>query len=81
MSAGAFGGTQAAAISNALAVPPVSFTIDGSGRGRVRPDEFGAAIDRLMEGGDLILLEQSRFERRDTSATDCVAIRPDQGTS
>ena len=73
ISAGAFGGTHAplAALINALAVlpagAPVAVTIDERWMGRSDPDGFGAAIERLVERGDLVLMERERFQHRVTT--------------
>ncbi len=73
VSAGAFGGTHAgpAALTSALALllpgAPVSFTINERWLDESDPDGFGAAIERLTSGGDLVVLERSRFRHRLTT--------------
>jgi predicted TPR repeat methyltransferase len=73
ISAGAFGGTHAppAALINALSVlpagAPVAITIDERWMDRSDPDGFGATVERLVERGDLVLLEQKRFQHRITT--------------
>jgi predicted TPR repeat methyltransferase len=70
ISAGAFGGTHAppAALINALAVlpvgAPVAITIDERWMDRSKPDGFGAAVERLVTRGDLVMMEQKRFQHR-----------------
>ena len=73
ISAGAFGGTHAppAALVNALsALPagaPVAITLDERWMDRADPDGFGATIERLMERGDLVPMERTRFQHRITT--------------
>lgn len=73
ISAGAFGGTHAppAALINALSVlpvgAPVAITIDERWMDRSDPDGFGAAIERLVERGELVLMERQRFQHRITT--------------
>ncbi|MEU2622375.1 class I SAM-dependent methyltransferase [Streptomyces sp. NPDC007157] len=73
VSAGAFGGTHATprALVNALAVlppgAPVAFTIDERWMDEADQDGFGAAVERLVAGGDLVLLERTRFQHRVTT--------------
>jgi hypothetical protein len=73
VSAGAFGGTHATpqALKNALAVlppgAPVAFTIDERWMDESDPDGFGATVERLVAGGDLAVLERTRFQHRVTT--------------
>jgi hypothetical protein len=73
ISAGAFGGTHAppSALINALSIlpigAPVAVTIDERWMDSSDPDGFGAAVDRLVERGDLILMERTRFQHRVTT--------------
>ena len=73
VSAGAFGGTHATpqALRNALAAlppgAPVAFTIDERWMDASDPDGFGAAVERLVAGGDLAVLERTRFRHRVTT--------------
>ena len=73
ISAGAFGGTHAppSALINALSVlpagAPVAITIDQRWMDPADPDGFGAAIGQLVERGDLVLMEQERFQHRITT--------------
>ena len=73
VSAGAFGGTHAppAALITALSVlpagAPMAVTIDERWLDRADPAGFGAAIEQLEEGGDLLLLERQRFQHRVTT--------------
>ena len=73
VSAGAFGGTHATpqALRNALAAlppgAPVAFTIDERWMDASDPDGFGAAVERLVAGGDLAVLERTRFQHRVTT--------------
>ena len=73
VSAGAFGGTHATpqALKSALAVLPygalVAFTIDERWMDESDPDGFGATVERLVAGGDLAVLERTRFQHRVTT--------------
>ncbi|WP_210588337.1 class I SAM-dependent methyltransferase [Streptomyces sp. GESEQ-35] len=73
VSAGAFGGTHATpqALENALAVlspgAPVAFTIDERWMDESDPDGFGAAVERLVAGGGLAVMERTRFQHRVTT--------------
>jgi SAM-dependent methyltransferase len=73
ISAGAFGGTHAppAALVNALSVlpagAPVAVTIDERWMDRADPDGFGAAVELLVERGELVLSERERFRHRVTT--------------
>jgi SAM-dependent methyltransferase len=73
VSAGAFGGTHAppAALVNALAVlppgAPVVLTIDERWMDASEPDGFGVEIERLVDHGDLELVERTRFRHRITT--------------
>jgi hypothetical protein len=73
VSAGAFGGTHATpqALKNALAVlppgAPVAFTIDERWMDESDPDGFGATVEQLVAGGDLAVLERTRFQHRVTT--------------
>ncbi|MFE2066795.1 methyltransferase domain-containing protein [Streptomyces sp. NPDC059467] len=73
VSAGAFGGTHATprALENALKVlspgAPVAFTIDERWMDASDPDGFGAAVERLVAGGGLTVLERTRFQHRVTT--------------
>lgn len=73
VSAGAFGGTHATprALHNALALlppgAPVAFTIDERWMDESDPDGFGAAVERLVAGGGLVVLERTRFQHRVTT--------------
>ena len=73
VSAGAFGGTHATpqALDNALAVlppgAPVAFTIDERWMDASDPDGFGAAVERLVAGGRLVVRERTRFRHRVTT--------------
>jgi hypothetical protein len=73
ISAGAFGGTHVppAALINALSVlpvgAPVAITIHEQWMDPSDPDGFGAAIDRLVACGELVLLERERFQHRITT--------------
>jgi SAM-dependent methyltransferase len=73
VSAGAFGGTHATprALRNALSVlrpgAPVAFTIDERWMDESDPDGFGAAVEQLVAGGRLTVLERTRFQHRVTT--------------
>ena len=73
VSAGAFGGTHAppAALINALALlppgAPVALTIDEQWMDASDPDGFGFAVQRLMDQGDLEVVERTRFRHRITT--------------
>lgn len=73
ISAGAFGGAHATpqALENALAIlppgAPVVFTIHEQWMDESEPDGFGAAVERLIAGGDLVLWERTRFQHRLTT--------------
>jgi hypothetical protein len=73
VSAGAFGGSHAppAALTNALAVlaagAPVALTIDERWMDASDPDGFGFEIRRLVEEGDLKVMERTRFRHRITT--------------
>jgi SAM-dependent methyltransferase len=73
ISAGAFGGTHAMpeALNSALSVlppgAPVSVTIDERWMDESDPNGFGATIGRLAAGGDLVVMERSRFQHRVTT--------------
>jgi hypothetical protein len=73
ISAGAFGGTHAppAALINTLSVlpagAPVAVTIDERWMDRSDPDGFGAVVERLVECGELVLMERERFQHRVTT--------------
>ncbi|MFJ1749345.1 hypothetical protein ACIOJD_24335 [Streptomyces sp. NPDC088116] len=73
VSAGAFGGTHATpkALDNALAVlppgAPVAFTIDERWMDESDPDGFGAAVERLVADGELVVMERTRFQHRVTT--------------
>jgi hypothetical protein len=73
ISAGAFGGTHAppSALVNALSLlpagAPVAVTIDERWMDRSDPDGFGAAVERLVERGDLVVVERKRFQHRVTT--------------
>jgi SAM-dependent methyltransferase len=73
VSAGAFGGTHAppAALVNALAIlpsgAPVAFTIDERWIEDSGPDGFGLAVERLVDEGDLKVIERTRFRHRITT--------------
>ena len=73
ISAGAFGGTHAppSALVNALSLlpvgAPVAVTLDERWMDRSDPDGFGATVERLVEGGDLVPLERERFQHRVTT--------------
>ncbi|WP_234336938.1 class I SAM-dependent methyltransferase [Streptomyces xylophagus] len=74
VSAGAFGGTHATprALENALALlppgAPVAFTIDERWMDVSDPEGFGAAVERLVTDGDLVVLERTRFQHRVTTS-------------
>jgi predicted TPR repeat methyltransferase len=73
ISAGAFGGTHAppAALITALSVlragAPVAVTIDERWMDSSDPGGFGAAVERLVDHGDLVLKERKRFQHRITT--------------
>jgi SAM-dependent methyltransferase len=73
VSAGAFGGTHAppAALINALALlppgAPVALTIDERWMDVSDPDGFGFAVQRLLNQGDLEVVERTRFRHRVTT--------------
>jgi SAM-dependent methyltransferase len=73
VSAGAFGGTHAppAALANALAVlppgAPVALTIDERWMDASDPHGFGFEVKRLVDEGDLRLVERTRFRHRITT--------------
>lgn len=73
VSAGAFGGTHAppSALVNALALlppgAPVALTIDERWMDASDPDGFGFAVQRLMDQGDLEVVERTRFRHRITT--------------
>jgi SAM-dependent methyltransferase len=74
VSAGAFGGTHAppSALHNALAVlppsAPLAFTIDARWIDDADPAGFGAAVERLVARGDLMVMERTRFRHRVTTS-------------
>ena len=74
VSAGAFGGTHATprALENALALlpagAPVAFTIDERWMDVSDPEGFGVAVERLVAGGRLAVLERTRFQHRVTTS-------------
>ena len=73
VSAGAFGGTHAplAALINALALlpsdAPVALTIDERWMDASDPDGFGFAVKRLIDQGDLEVVQRTRFKHRITT--------------
>lgn len=73
VSAGAFGGTHAppAALVSALAIlpagAPVALTIDERWIEGSHPDGFGFALERLVDRGDLKVMERTRFRHRITT--------------
>lgn len=73
VSAGAFGGTHAppAALVNALALlpptAPVVLTIDERWMETSDRHGFGCAVERLVDQGELTLLERTRFRHRITT--------------
>ena len=73
VSAGAFGGTHAppAALINALALlpqsAPVALTIDERWMDKSDPHGFGSEVERLVDRGDLNVLERTRFRHRITT--------------
>lgn len=73
VSAGAFGGTHATpkALENALAIlpagAPAAFTIDERWMDESDPDGFGAAVERLVADGGLVVTERTRFRHRVTT--------------
>lgn len=73
VSAGAFGGTHAppAALVNALAIlpagAPVALTIDERWMRGAEPDGFGVAVERLVDVGELKVIERTRFRHRITT--------------
>jgi SAM-dependent methyltransferase len=73
VSAGAFGGTHAppAALVNALALlppgAPVALTIDERWMDPSDPDGFGFAVQRLIDQGELEVVERTRFKHRITT--------------
>jgi hypothetical protein len=73
VSAGAFGGTHAppAALANTLGIlppgAPVALTIDERWIDGSDPDGFGFAVERLVDRGDLKLMERTRFRHRITT--------------
>ncbi|MGX9883594.1 methyltransferase domain-containing protein [Streptomyces sp. NPDC002276] len=73
VSAGAFGGTHATprALENALTLlppgAPVAFTLDERWMDESDPEGFGAAVERLVAGGKLTVLERTRFRHRVTT--------------
>jgi hypothetical protein len=73
VSAGAFGGTHAppAALINALALlpsgAPVALTIDERWMDASDPDGFGVAVQRLIDQGDLEVVQRTRFKHRITT--------------
>lgn len=73
VSAGAFGGTHAApaALVNALAIlspgAPVALTIDERWTDGSDPDGFGFTVERLVDRGDLKVMERTRFRHRVTT--------------
>ncbi|HEX3785945.1 MAG TPA: hypothetical protein VHX38_40355 [Pseudonocardiaceae bacterium] len=81
ISAGAFGGTHATpeALVTALGLlppgAPVSFTIDERWMDESDPNGFGAAIGRLTAGGDLVVMERSRFQHRVTTTGEPIFYR------
>lgn len=73
VSAGALGGTHAppAALANALAIvapgAPVALTIDERWMDASDPDGFGFELKRLVDQGDLSVVERTRFRHRITT--------------
>jgi hypothetical protein len=73
VSAGAFGGTHAppAALITALAIlppgAPVALTIDERWMDASDPDGFGLEVKRLVDQGELKLVERTRFRHRITT--------------
>jgi SAM-dependent methyltransferase len=73
VSAGAFGGTHAppAALVHALAIlppgAPVALTIDERWMDASDPDGFGFEVERLVDRGDLKMVERTRFRHRITT--------------
>ncbi|HSC03701.1 MAG TPA: class I SAM-dependent methyltransferase [Solirubrobacteraceae bacterium] len=73
IAAGAFGGTHAPprALSNALALlprgAPVVFTIDRRWLHTNDPGGFRSALSRLLDSGELSLLERTSFQHRVTT--------------
>ena len=73
VSAGAFGGTHAppAALVKALTTlprgAPVALTIDERWMDASDPGSFGVEVERLVDQGDLELLERARFRHRITT--------------
>ena len=73
VSAGAFGGTHAppAALINALALlpsgAPVALTIDERWMDASDPGGFGVAVHRLIDQGDLEVVQRTRFKHRITT--------------
>ena len=73
VSAGAFGGAHATprALENALAIlppgAPVAFTIDERWMDESDPEGFGAAVERLVADGALMVTERTRFRHRVTT--------------
>jgi SAM-dependent methyltransferase len=73
VSAGAFGGAHATprALENALAIlppgAPVAFTIDERWMDESDPEGFGAAVERLVVDGALMVTERTRFRHRVTT--------------
>ena len=76
ISAGAFGGTHAppAALVNALSLlpagAPFAITVHEQWMDPSDPTSFGTAIDQLLERGDLVLTERTRFQHRVTTTGD-----------
>jgi hypothetical protein len=74
ISAGAMGGTHAppAALATALnllpAGAPVVFTIDECWMKTDAPGGYAAAVDRLIDSGELRLLDRARFQHRLSTA-------------
>jgi SAM-dependent methyltransferase len=81
VSAGAFGGAHATpqALSNALAVlpsgAPVAFTIDERWMDASDPDGFGAAVEGLVAGGDLAVMERTPFQHRVTTTGEPISYQ------
>jgi hypothetical protein len=73
VSAGAFGGTHAppAAFVNALAIlpagAPIALTIDERWMDASDPGGFGCEVQRLVDQGDLKVVERTRFKHRITT--------------
>jgi hypothetical protein len=59
----------------------VAITIDERWMGDSDPDGFGAAVDRLVERGDLVLLERNRFQHRITTTGEPICYELIVGTT